>query len=144
MKLGVGEMLLKVAEAPKDKKVALLHEYGTKNPAVLGALQLCLDPRIVWALPAGWNPEFKPNIFMDQEGYLHQQMRFMGKFLVNDRYANLGEERRKLLFIQLLEGVAPNDAELLLCAKDKKLPFKLTRKLVEEALPGLIKSEEPK
>ena len=47
--------------------------------------------------------------------------------------------RREKLFIDLLETVHPKDAELLCNMIDKKQPAKgITKKLVQEAYPGLI------
>jgi len=43
------------------------------------------------------------------------------------------------MFIDMLEGIHPKDAELLILMKDKKSLAKgITKKLVEEAFPKLI------
>ena len=43
------------------------------------------------------------------------------------------------MFIQTLESIDPEDAELLCSIKDKKIPYKgITSKLVTEAYPGLF------
>jgi hypothetical protein len=39
----------------------------------------------------------------------------------------------------VLESIHPKEAKVLIAVKDKKLPYKgLTKKLVEEAFPGLL------
>jgi hypothetical protein len=44
--------------------------------------------------------------------------------------------RREQLFIQLLEALDPDDAELIIAMKDKSSPYKnLTKKLVMETFP---------
>jgi len=43
------------------------------------------------------------------------------------------------MFIELLETVDAEEAELIIAAKDKKSPYKnITKKLVQEAFPGLL------
>ena len=52
---------------------------------------------------------------------------------------NLTKMKREQLFINLLESIDKDDAELLVSIKDKKMPYKLiTRKFVEKVYPGLI------
>ena len=47
--------------------------------------------------------------------------------------------KRERLFIGILESIHPQDAELVLKMVEKKMPAKgLTRKIVEEAFPGLL------
>jgi hypothetical protein len=47
--------------------------------------------------------------------------------------------RREGLFLNLLESLNPEEAELLIAAKDKKMKYKgITKKLVNDAFPNLI------
>jgi hypothetical protein len=48
--------------------------------------------------------------------------------------------RRESMFIQLLEGLHPLDAEILCLVKDKKLTnkYKITREIISEAYPDII------
>jgi hypothetical protein len=47
-----------------------------------------------------------------------------------------------MMFIELLENVAPADAKLLCSIKEKKLPYKgITADIVKEAFPDLISEE---
>ena len=49
---------------------------------------------------------------------------------------NMTSMRREQLFIQLLEALDPDDAELIIAMKDKSSPYKnLTKKLVMETFP---------
>jgi hypothetical protein len=51
---------------------------------------------------------------------------------------NLTKLKREMLFIQLLEGVHKDDANLLCHIKDKKLPFKtINNDIVKKAFPNL-------
>jgi hypothetical protein len=56
---------------------------------------------------------------------------------------NLKPLRRETLFIQLLESLAPADADLLCAIKDKKMPYKgIDAKIIREAFPGLLPDEQ--
>ena len=48
--------------------------------------------------------------------------------------------RRETMFIQILEGLHPLDAEILCLVKDKKLSdkYKITKENVSEAYPNII------
>ena len=46
--------------------------------------------------------------------------------------------KRERLFIGMLEGIHPKDAELVVGMINKKPPKGVTRKLVEETFPGLL------
>ena len=47
--------------------------------------------------------------------------------------------KREQLFMQLLEGLHPDEAEIICLVKDKNLnkKYKLTRAIVEEAFPDI-------
>jgi len=55
----------------------------------------------------------------------------------NDQLKSL---RRETMFIQMLEGLHPLDAEILCLVKDKKLEekYKITKEIVSEAYPDII------
>jgi len=51
---------------------------------------------------------------------------------------NLTQLKRESMFIDLLQSISPDDAKLLVAAKDKKLPYEgLTSATVLKAFPGL-------
>ena len=52
---------------------------------------------------------------------------------------SLSHVRRESMFIQILEGLHPNEAEILCLVKDKNLGarYKLTRDVVEKAYPDI-------
>jgi hypothetical protein len=52
---------------------------------------------------------------------------------------NLKPIKREQIFIQMLEAVSADDAQLLIAMKDKKSPYKnITKDIVNEAFPGLL------
>lgn len=139
MRLGISEVLELVSKEPtKQGKIDLLRKHYT--PALAQFIRAALDPAFVWDLPEGSVP-YKPNPYPGQENNLVQEIRRFYLFFKGGN-PNLSKVRREFLFIQLLESLSPKDAELVIAAKDKKLPYKgLTVKLFNEAYPNLIQEE---
>lgn len=120
-------------KSTKDR-VSFLQSIG--SPALHQVLKYMFDPSIKFLLPEG-NPPYKVSEF-DQPGRFLAEIRRMYLF-IDGGNPNLSPMRRETLFIQMLENVDARDAELILCMKDKKSPVKgLTKKVVEEAFPGLL------
>lgn len=140
MKLGIAEIMIKASEAPSHaQRLEVLR--SNDGPALRTAFRLAYD--FDWDLPRGWKPEYRPSVYLDQEGVLYQALRHINKFSV-DGYPGLSQERKKVLFIQLLESVTPDDARLLLGAVAGRIPWKgLSKRVISEALPGLFPVEEP-
>lgn len=113
-----------------------------KNDAVLKiAFEYAFDPKKKMILPEG-TPPFKPAaepLGMTPTN-LFSEMRRMYVFC----RADLRPLKRESLFISLLEGVHPTEAEVLIAIKDQtlhKMYKKITLKLVTEAgfLPAVEK-----
>jgi len=140
MKLGIAEILQKVSGLKtKDEKINALKQVDSF--AIRTILQGAFDPRIKWLLPPGEVP-YKKSDLPDLQGSLYNEIRKLYLF-VEGGNSNLKQLRRETLFIQLLESVSPEDAELLAAIKDKKLPYKgITAALVKEAYPGLIDEQD--
>ena len=64
-----------------------------------------------------------------------------GYFVNGAKGDGLPAYKRENMFVQLLESIHPADAEIVLSMVAKKSPVKfLTKKLVQEAFPNLIKT----
>lgn len=139
MRLGISEVLELVSkESSKQAKIELLRKHYT--PALAQFVRAALDPVFEWDLPPG-TPPYKPNPYPGQENNLMQEVRKLYLFFKGGN-PNLSKVKREYLFIQMLESISPKDAELLVAAKDKKLPYKgLTVKLFNEAYPNLIQED---
>ena len=130
----ISEILKEVSEAKKEKKVELLRQHDSMP--LRSVLAHALDPAIKWMLPEG-KPPYKPTEAVDQHNRLYQEARKF--YIFCDPNLDLPKMKREMLFIELLESVDPEDAELLIACKDKKIPYKgINAKLVNEAFPGLI------
>ena len=138
-RIGVAEFLEKVSKLKKkEEKVAALKHNDSF--VIRTILQGAFDPRVKWALPEG-TPPYKVNDLVDQENVLIRECRRLVHFIEGGN-PGLKQMRRETLFVELLESVAPKDAELLCAIKDKKFPYKgITVDVVKEAFPGLIKDE---
>lgn len=121
-----------------NKDPAIISEYA--GDAVLkGIFENAFDTELKWQLPEG-EPPFKPT--SEPMGMtptnLFQEIRRFYIF----RREDLNDLRRESLFIELMEGVHPDEAKLLVAIKDQNLTglYKnITADLVAEG--GFISEE---
>lgn len=131
---------MKASVIPNHReKIAFLQKHD--HPAVRLVLSYVYDESKQWDLGDDWEPTYQPNIFFDQESGLYQNARKLDKFLVG---GPLTREKKRGLFVQLLEMLDKNDAQLIVSAATKrKIPWRgLGPKVIREAYPGLL-PEEP-
>lgn len=125
----------------KEEKVNALRNNDTFP--VRTVLQAVYDPRIKFLLPEGI-PPYKPSELVDQENVFVKECRKLVYF-IEGPYPGLNQNKREMMFIELLETVDKNDALLLVSIKDKQLPFKgITEDVVREAYPNLLLQENRK
>ena len=138
-RIGVAEFLENVSKLKKkEEKVAALKHNDSY--VIRTILQGAFDPRIKWALPEGV-PPYKPNDLTDQEHILIKETEKL-RYYIKGFYDDLPQLKRETMFVQLLENVAPKDAELLCTIKDKKPIKGITLEHVTKGLPGLIPNEQ--
>lgn len=119
----------------EEEKIKCLK--ANDDQAILTILAYCFDPKIKWLLPEGM-PPYTPCSFPNIEGMLYSEVRRLYLFLEGGN-TNLTQLKRESMFIDLLQSIAPEDAELLIAIKEKKLPFDgLTAETVLKAFPGLF------
>ena len=99
-------------------------------------LKGAFDPKLEWLLPEG-KPPYKPNEapIGTEHTWLKQEVKRMFHFLKGGN-PQLSQMKRDNMFIQMLEGLSKEEAELLIWAKDNELNkhYKgLTANLVKEA-----------
>ena len=116
----LSEVLTKVNNAKdKTKKIAVLQENDTEALRML--IKSSFDPRIIWVMPVG-NVPYKPN--PAPEGTEHTLLSQEVKRFYH--YIEGGDNqtprmRKESMFIQMLEGLHKNEAEVLCSVKDKVL-----------------------
>ena len=131
----MSEVLDKVAKAKtKKQKVELLRQHNTDVLRLV--LKSSFDPRIEWELREGDVP-YTPN--EAPEGTEHNMLVHEARTLyhyIKGGNPKLTQNRRENMFIQLLEGLHRDEAELVVAAKDKSLHRKykgLSSNVVREA-----------
>ena len=100
----------------KAKKIEILQEYT--NPALKSLFIWNFDDTVISVVPPGEVP-YNPN-----------------EVPVGTDHTSL---RKETMFIQMLEGLHPEEAEILCLVKDKALQtkYKLTYEVVKEAYPDI-------
>ena len=138
MKLLISEVLQKVSNAKtKAQKVKLLQEYNTN--ALRSILIANYDESIISMLPEGDVP-FTANDAPKGTDHTVLEKEYRRLYLFFKGGSNsLKQSQRENLFIQMLEGLCEEEANLLILAKDKALQkkYKITRACVEEAFPQI-------
>jgi hypothetical protein len=115
------EVLDKINKAEGDKKLELLKQYGTQSPFNY-ILSLNFDSRVQIDLPEGM-PPYKRDESMNPDFFkttLSREISRMGS-LIKGRTMGMPKIKREHIFIQILEGIPPKEADVLVFAKDKAL-----------------------
>tara|TARA_B100000614_G_C14546097_1_gene492137 strand:- start:1706 stop:2194 length:489 start_codon:yes stop_codon:yes gene_type:complete len=131
----LSEILTKVNNAKdKTKKIQVLRDND--SVPLRQVLKGAFDPNIKWDLPAGVPPYKKNDAPAGTEHTtLHQEARRLWHF-VKGADEKLSKTRKEVMFIQVLEGLQEDEAELLINVKEKSLNkvYKgLTDAVVKEA-----------
>ncbi len=139
----IHEILELVSEQrTKVKRVEILQEY--RDDSLTAILIWNFDERVQSAVPDGQVP-YKENEV--PVGTDHTSLRREWKQLYhfikggNDSLSSL---RRESMFIQLLEGLHPKEAEIICLVKDKELESvypKVTLDVVKQAFPDIVWGE---
>lgn len=137
MHLFVYEVLSKVSEAKtKADKIKILKQNETW--ALKDIIRGSMDTSVKWNLPPG-NPPFQKNIAPEGATNFINQNRQLKYFVKGGVGDQMPAYKRESIFIRLLEGVHPDDADLLVNMINKVKPKGLTRPIVKEAFPDLLK-----
>jgi hypothetical protein len=133
--LGFAEILDRVSKIKsKKEKVSFLRQYQTDSLRMI--CKSSFDPNIIWELPEGEVP-YRVNDAPEgtEHTLLSQEARRLYHFIKGGNPV-LSQNKRELMFVQMLEGLHKDEAELLISAKDKSLHRKykgLSDNVVKEA-----------
>ena len=153
----ISEVLQRVSNAKtKAKKVEILQEY--KTPALTKILLCNFAKSIAFCFPEGETP-YRPN--ERPKGVDHtlllNEHRMLDNFIKktvngvtfygcsNNTRPRMQQLKKENLWIQVLEGLHPEEAQVLDLIKDKKLTtkYKITKQNVIDAFPELkLQNEE--
>ena len=121
----------------KAKKIEILQQY--ENDALKTIFIWNFDETVISVLPPGDVPFNKNEVPVGTD---HTSLRREYKHLYN--FVKGGNDglsglRRETMFIQMLEGLHPEEAEILCLCKDKRLAdkYKITYDVVKQAFPDI-------
>ena len=138
-RLLISEILRKVSNAKtKKEKIALLHKHNSQ--ALRSLLIWNFDEKVISAGPEGEVP-YTPNDAPVGTDHTRLESEYRGLY----RFFKGGDNRlkplkRESMFVQLLEGLSAEEAELLCLVKDGKMGDKykrITKTVVSEAYPSI-------
>jgi hypothetical protein len=122
----------------KKSRLEVLSKYSDVQ-ALKDVLRGTFDDSLEFLLPEG-KPPFTPNNERSVPSTLLRGHKMFGIFVNGGPGTDLPAHKRENKFIELLESIHPKDADLVLSMVEKKSPIKfLTKKLVQEAFPDLIR-----
>lgn len=139
-KMLVSEILQLVSSAKtKKEKVEILQKL--KCPALIKVLVINYNPNIVCRLPEGEVP-YKPNDVpagTSAHTSLHLESRNLHFYFKGGR-DDIPQLKLETLFIQTLESLHKDEANLLIYAKDKRLQelYRITEAVIKEAYPEFL------
>ena len=121
----------------KAKKIEILEEYG--SDALKSILIWNFDQTVVSLIPEGEVPYKKNEVPVGTD---HTSLRREWKNLyhfVKGGNDGLSTMRRETMFIQMLEGLHPEEAEIICLVKDKALEekYNITYDMVKKAYPDI-------
>ena len=120
-----------------NKKIEILKEY--RNDALTAVLIWNFDDSVISLLPQGEVPYERNDVPVGTDHTsLRKEWRNMYHF-VKGGNDSLSKTRRETMFIQMLEGLHPDEADLVCLIKDKNLTskYKLSKQVVEQAFPDI-------
>lgn len=138
-RMQVFEILEKASKLKsRDERIDMLRQNNIMP--VLDVLKGTFDNTIQWNLPDG-KPPYTPNAegAPSPSTLLKQHLNF--KYFVKGlrESSRLPAVKRERMFIDMLESLPTQEAEIVVSMINKKSPYKgLTKKLVQDAFPSLI------
>jgi len=137
-RLLISEVLRKVSNAKtKQEKIDLLRRYNSN--ALRQLLIINFDDSVVCELPEGDVP-YTPNDAPVGTDHTRLEHEYKGLYRFFKGGAKLPSLKRESMFVQLLEGLSAEEAELLVLVKDGRLGDKykrITKAVISEAFPQI-------
>ena len=138
-RLLLSEILRKVSNAKtKAEKIALLKKHN--STALRQILIINFDDSVVSMLPEGDVPN-TPNDAPPGTDHTRLEHEFKGLYRFFKGGADkLPGMKRESMFVQLLEGLSAEEAELIVLVKDGKMNTKykrITKAVISEAFPSI-------
>jgi hypothetical protein len=140
MKLLVWEVLDKMnKQRSKAEKIKVLKDNETW--ALKDVLRGSMDSTIEWNVPAG-KPPYTPCQEHNHPARFEKENQKFAFLIKGGKGDHLPAYKRENILIGMLEGINPKDAELVVDMIQKIPPKGISRPIVEEAFPGLLKDTQ--
>lgn len=137
-RLLLSEVLRKVSNAKtKQEKINLLRKYNSN--ALRQVMIINFDDSLISLMPEGEVP-YTPNDAPPGTDHTRLEHEYKGLYRFFKGGAKLPSMKRESMFVQLLEGLCAEEAELLVLIKDGSLSTKykrITKAVVSEAYPSI-------
>jgi hypothetical protein len=119
----------------KDKiEVLKANETWALKDVIRGSM----DSTVEWNLPPG-EPPYTPCEPHSAPANLLRENKKFGYFVKGGPGDKLPSFKRESIFMGLIEGVHPEDAKLVIGMINKQTPDGLSRPIINDAFPGLLK-----
>jgi hypothetical protein len=134
------ELLYQIDQANDTEKVVeLVEKYGKKYSYFTDYLRCAFDDTIEFLLPEG-RPPYTPAHEAGAPTTWRKRHLDLGYFVKGMKADAMNPVKRETMFIGLLESIHPEDALHVSNLLSKKVEVSgLTKEVVQEALPGLLK-----
>lgn len=134
----ISEILQKVSNAKtKEEKTSLLRQY--ESPGLKALLIWNFDPSLKSCLPEGEVP-YTPNDAPagTEHTRIQNEYRKFYHFIEGGDY-EMSQSKKEVLFIQMIEALHQDEAEVLCLVKDKNLgkKYRITHNVIKEAFPTI-------
>lgn len=134
----ISEILQKVSNAKtKEEKTSLLRQY--ESPGLKALLIWNFDPSLKSCLPEGEVP-YTPNDAPagTEHTRIQSEYRKFYHFIEGGDY-EMSQSKKEVLFIQMIEALHQDEAEVLCLVKDKNLgkKYRITHNVIKEAFPAI-------
>ena len=138
-RLLLSEVLRKVSNAKtKQEKINLLRKYNSN--ALRQVMIINFDDSLISLMPEGEVP-YTPNDAPPGTDHTRLEHEYKGLYRFFKGGAKLPSMKRESMFVQLLEGLSAEEAELLVLVKDGRMNDqykRITKAVISEAFPSII------
>ena len=141
-KMTLPEIFKHISELPLAARSDALKVIAHLMPNVALVLRFTYDTRFTFDLPDG-SPPYRKLDMPENWGYnrLPKELRKFKYFFYYET-PGLNRIKREQIFIEMLESLSEEEAQLVLMMKDRKLKYKgLTNKFVRDTLPEIFAGE---
>lgn len=139
MTMGIAEIVDKAGKRrTKAEKVAVLREHS--SPALKDFFTYVANPHIQFLIPSSRPPFEKKDKSLDLQNEFIRDLnkKKLNYFISIDNVPvhNIKQPKREQMFLQMLESVDPDDAEVILLMINKELPKGISMPVVKEYIPN--------